>query len=139
MRLMEYNLAETQMDNNKNNETQNRREFFKKAARKALPILGAVALMSNPMIARAVENKTTDCGSSCYGACIKACKDQCYGGCDGKCDRSCKSDCRINCKGESVNLDNCRGGCQNLCYGRCSGGCRQECSGSCIGNAYKSH
>ena len=34
--------------NEKNEELQNRREFFKKAAKSALPILGAIVLAGSP-------------------------------------------------------------------------------------------
>ena len=38
-----------------NEELQSRREFFKKAVKGALPILGAVVLAGNPMLAKAVD------------------------------------------------------------------------------------
>ena len=41
--------------NEKNEELQSRREFFKKAAKGALPILGAVVLASAPGLANAAE------------------------------------------------------------------------------------
>lgn len=37
------------------NTIQSRREFFKSAVAKALPVLGAIALMSSPIIAKAGE------------------------------------------------------------------------------------
>ena len=43
------------MKKNKNEELQSRREFFKKAAKGALPILGAIILASNPVLAKAGE------------------------------------------------------------------------------------
>ncbi|MBR2771105.1 MAG: Cys-Xaa-Xaa-Xaa repeat radical SAM target protein [Bacteroidales bacterium] len=89
------------MENNKNNETQNRREFFKEAARKALPILGAVALMSNPLIAKVLEHKVTGCETNCSGSC--------KGTCAGKCDGCCA---------------------ENGCKGTCSGTCNKSCSNS---------
>lgn len=42
--------------NKQNEELQSRREFFKKAAKSALPILGAVVLASAPGIANAAES-----------------------------------------------------------------------------------
>ena len=42
--------------NEKNEELQSRREFFKKAAKGALPILGAVVLASAPGLANAAES-----------------------------------------------------------------------------------
>ena len=46
---MVYNFANDIMKK-ENNEIQSRREFFKKAAKGALPILGAVLLASSPII-----------------------------------------------------------------------------------------
>ena len=42
------------MENGENKNLQGRREFFKEAAKRVLPIIGAVALMSNPVIAKAM-------------------------------------------------------------------------------------
>lgn len=92
------------------NKLKNRREFFKEAARKALPIIGAVALMSNPMIAKAVENETTDCSSGCYASCTGTCS----GGCKGRCDTECALNCGGSCKG------GCSGGCSSGCYSHCT-------------------
>ena len=112
------------MENNKNNETQNRREFFKEAAKKALPILGAVALMSNPVIVKAVNIESTSCDG--------ACKSNCVGGCRGECRGGCLTSCSENCKGQTSaygNDKNCRD-CQNYCFG-CQGYCQGTCKGSC--------
>jgi hypothetical protein len=95
------------MENNKNNETQNRREFFKEAAKKALPIIGAVALFSNPVIAKAVESKV-DYECSCSG-CTSGCYTTCHGSCKGGCI-GCKHTCHGSC------VDGCIG-CKNTCHG----------------------
>ena len=42
--------------NEKNEELQSRREFFKKAAKGALPILGAIVLANAPAVINAAEN-----------------------------------------------------------------------------------
>lgn len=98
---MGYNWAKEAMEN-KNNETQNRREFFKEAAKKALPILGAVALMSNPLIAKALEHKITGCESNCSGSCQGKCEGCCAeNGCKGGCHGTCNSTCLYSCKGSS--------------------------------------
>lgn len=83
------------MNNNKNNETQNRREFFKEAAKKTLPILGAVALMSNPLIAKAVEKNACE---TCTGGCSYTCSGTCSGACSGGCSGSCKGGCSASCR-----------------------------------------
>ena len=92
------------MGNGENKNLQGRREFFKQAAKKALPILGAVALMSNPMIAKAVDGELLGC-NGCYDYCQKGCKSGCEGGCKDHCALSCSESCR----------NTCRGGCENTC------------------------
>jgi len=81
------------MDNKKNEELQSRREFFKKAAKAALPVIGAVVLSNLPSSIQAAE---TGCSS------------------DG-CSYTCRTSCQRECKGY------CRYGCKNTCSGTCSG------------------
>ena len=100
------------MENGENKNLQGRREFFKEAAKKALPIIGAVALMSNPMFANAMKSETTDCSSGCYASCTGTCS----GGCKGRCDTECALACGGSCKG------GCQGGCSSSCYASCYGG-----------------
>ena len=77
--------------NEKNEELQSRREFFKKAAKGALPILGAVVLARAPGLANAAESAvemgcSTNCNVRCSGcgtACFKGCSNGCSGGCTG--------------------------------------------------------
>ena len=90
--------------NEKNEELQSRREFFKRAAKGALPILGAIALASSPAIVKAAE-ETMDCNYSCSNSC----RGTCYGRCSGSCGGACSYSCQNTCKG--------------ACQGRCSGGC----------------
>ena len=125
-------LARLTMENNKNNETQNRREFFKEAARKALPIIGAVALMSNPVLTRAAQLEPTYCEKGCYATCA----DNCTGSCRGDCRQSCRTSCSEGCQGSSYSLGNsdCGNSCRSVCWG-CQGGCKGSCSGSCSGGA----
>lgn len=86
------------MKSNKNEELKSRRDFFKKAAKSALPILGAVVLASSPLISKAAE--ATDCGFSCYGGC---------GGCSGTCNNKCNAHCKDSC------YDSCRTSCSRIC------------------------
>ena len=75
---------------NKNNEIISRREFFKGAAKKALPIIGAVALMNVPNVLNAATTRTScdgTCSGSCSGYCT-SCTGSCSGGCTG-CSGSC--------------------------------------------------
>lgn len=107
----------TQIDNK---EIQNRREFFKESAKKALPILGALVLMANPFIAHTIKGAPTDCNnSSCSGTCRttcetmcgKTCTGHCRSGCDNSCAGSCKEGCAVGCKG----------GCHGTCFTSCKG------------------
>ena len=94
--------------NEKNKELQSRREFFKKAAKGALPILGAIALAGAPGVVKAAE-EAMDCNYSCSYSCSNSCRGNCYGGCSGSCGGGCSYSCQNTCKGS--------------CQGRCSGGC----------------
>ena len=97
----------------KNNyeEIQSRREFFKKAAKAALPILGVALLVSNPIVAKATETPMScyySCTGSCYGGCT-ACYGTCLGGCQGNC-KGCTGSCREYC------TTTCRGTCYHTSY-----------------------
>ena len=76
--------------NNNNGELQSRREFFKKAAKGVLPIIGAVVLASAPGIVRAADNASLGCTSD---ACKFTCTGTCKGQCGGKCATSCSAGC----------------------------------------------
>lgn len=91
------------MKTNKNEELQSRRQFFKRAAKTALPILGAIVLANMPIIAKATETETgcSGCGSSCSGSCKYTCSGSCKNGCEGckyTCSGSCKNSCSGTCK-----------------------------------------
>lgn len=87
--------------NNKMEEIQTRREFFKNAAKSALPILGVIMMVSSSQVAKAVQ--VTGC-SGCYDYCQKGCKSGCEGKCSDHCAKSCSD---RNC------MFGCRGGCKN--------------------------
>ncbi len=75
---------------NENEELQSRREFFKKAAKAALPVIGAVVVASIPTM----KAKASTCyGGSCSYECDGGCNDSCYGSCRGGCNASCKHGC----------------------------------------------
>lgn len=94
------------MSNKKQNEElQSRREFFKKAAKVALPVVGAVVLSSLPNVLQAAE---TGCNDICSYGCTSSCKNTCYGSCQTGCHQGCYS------------------GCRNTCHGTCSGGCARN-------------
>lgn len=80
-----------------NEELQSRREFFKKAAKGALPILGAIALASMPGVVKAAEEAPQGCGYTCYSGCKGTCNSYCSYSCKGSCDQSCKGSCSRTC------------------------------------------
>lgn len=96
----------------KNEELQSRREFFKKAAKGALPILGAIALANMPLLSKASEEVPMGCRGNCSygcgGACSTSCSGGCKGGCGGACSYSCQNTCKGSCQGS------CRGGCSSM-------------------------
>ena len=95
------------MKKNKNEELQSRREFFKKAAKGALPILGAIILASNPVLANAGET-AMGCKYGCSTGCYTACSVSCKSVCDGTCKNACYG-CKYTCEGT----------CKNSCAGTC--------------------
>lgn len=95
-----------------NEELQSRREFFKEAARKALPVISAIALASSPIIARAAKTDPMACNYGCAGTC----SGNCFGTCTTECYTSCVGSCKTNCD------STCKGGCRDTCSGSCRGG-----------------
>ena len=74
-----------------NEELQSRREFFKNAAKAALPVVAAAVLANVPTMkteaseAGQCNNWCTSCTGSCTGACTGACARSCSGSCSGGC------------------------------------------------------
>ncbi len=86
------------MKTKKNEELQSRREFFKKAAKGVLPILGAIALSNLPFKSFAHESgEELGCDFSCYGGCAGGCGRSCSVGCSGSCSGSCSGACKGSC------------------------------------------
>ncbi len=85
--------------NKKNEELQSRREFFKRAAKGALPILGAIALSNIPLMGNAEEVMGCDfgCSGGCSGGCGRSCSFGCSGSCSGSCSGGCKGGCGRSC------------------------------------------
>lgn len=93
---------------NHDEELQSRREFFKKAAKGTLPILGAILLANIPDILKAGEismNCNYGCAGACYNSCVgtcdKLCSGVCWDNCNGNCKDGCKSSCMQSCYGSS--------------------------------------
>lgn len=82
-------------------EVQSRRDFFKKAVKASLPILGIAVLVSNPVVAKATQ--IMDCNSSCSSSCKGSCTGGCSGRCSGGCSGSCSGSCAVTCLSSSAN------------------------------------
>lgn len=95
-----FKSSRTMEKKNHNEELQSRREFFKKAAKGTLPILGILAF-----------------GPGIFSSCEKD-DDGDGGGNDGGGGSGCS-----NCNGT------CRSGCNATCRYKCSGGCKTGCLG----------
>lgn len=89
------------MEDKKNNELRSRREFFKKAAKGALPILGAIVLANVPLVTKAAES-SMDCSGSCSWGCGRVCSTGCSNSCSGTCSGGCKGGCSSSCSGACV-------------------------------------
>mgnify|MGYP005754251811 CR=1 FL=1 len=83
---------------NSSEELQSRREFFKKAAKAALPVVGAVVLSSLPILKS--EAAPTGCMSLCSDGCTDRCSG-CTGSCSGSCNTSCYGSCQMSCNAMS--------------------------------------
>ena len=105
--------------NRKNGELQSRREFFKKAAKSALPILSTMLFAFTPTLIKAKTPTPMDCMFGCSGMCLNMCTTSCTGNCMGWC-----SGCTAQCS------DNCTGWCKGGCSGSCSGSCSSSCTDS---------
>jgi len=77
---------------NKGEELQSRREFFKKAAKGALPIVAALALAGTPNLLKAAESTPMGCNSGCTSTCSGSCKGTCSA-CAAGCSNSCSNGC----------------------------------------------
>lgn len=78
----------------KNAEVQSRRDFFKKAAKTALPIFGIAVF--GPSLLTSCEPDDDDSGGSSSG-CGKSCSGSCDGDCAGDCDDGCWTACISAC------------------------------------------
>ena len=90
-------------EKNKNEELQSRREFFKRAAKGALPILAAVALASAPNLINAATEAPMGCNKGCAGTCYGNCVGSCRTGCTRTCSGWCSETCKGHCKGGNKN------------------------------------
>lgn len=98
----------TIMKNNKKEELQSRRDFFRKAAKATLPILGAIVLSQAPLLSKAAT--PSDCSYSC--------SSRCSDGCTAACSRICAG-CATSCHAAN---------CYHSCHDTCSSSCKGSCS-----------
>ena len=99
----------------KKDKLHSRRDFFKIAKKKVLPIIGLTMMINVPGIVNASKTPMDcayGCAASCYGGCFTACSNNA---------------CRTNCQ------HTCSGGCDRTCQGTCSGTCYGTCE---RGNMY---
>lgn len=84
---------------NEHEELRSRREFFKVAAKGALPIL-AFTVLGSSFLTSCQKPDTTEkgCGSKCTGGCQSSCSGDCDGGCTNNCDGLCGGDCWAYCE-----------------------------------------
>lgn len=77
--------------NEKNEELQSRREFFKKAAKATLPMIAAVALANVPIVGKAetIGSCPRSCGITCQSQCVDTCAGLCRYSCMGSCKNGC--------------------------------------------------
>ncbi len=125
---------------NENEELQSRREFFKKAAKAALPVIGMT--VANPLFAQIGASVNyisspnplrSQC--QCSGGCAGGCQTTCYGDCTGDCQSNCYGTCESSGSAGNTN-SGCYNGCFRSCAGGCTGTCYRTCSGSCSGYSY---
>lgn len=81
---------------NQNEELQSRREFFKKAAKKTLPIMGVLTIGLTTL--SSCDKEDDENGSSSNGGC-SSCSGSCRGGCDATCRYKCSGGCKTGCLG----------------------------------------
>lgn len=86
-----------------NEELQSRREFFKEAAKKTLPVL-AFTMLSSSILTSCEKDNYRNGGTGGSGGCNDGCSHSCSGSCNDTCSGSCESNCAWGCS------YNCKGG-----------------------------
>lgn len=111
---------------------QSRREFFKEASEKALPILGMALLSSTPILNSCTKDpdpsECNGCSNNCEGNSTSTSCSSCSNNCQNNSTSTGCSSCSNNCQNSSTNS-----GCSN-----CSSGCDSECTNDCSSNCSNS-
>ena len=76
-------------------ELQSRRDFFRKTAKKALPILGVALFGTTLLTSCGGDDDEPDEPSKPQGC--NGCSGSCSNSCSGSCDESCSAACAFNC------------------------------------------
>ena len=105
----------------KDNELKNRREFFKEAAKKALPVIGLVAFSNVLPVLSSCSKENydcTDCTAECSSGCMTSCEGSsqsyncaaCSSTCSGACKTACTKTPRRARRANAQNKGNARAG-----------------------------
>lgn len=81
----------------KNEELQSRREFFKNAAKGALPILALTILGPGVLSSCSKDEPVKSSSGGSSDGCGKSCSGSCDGDCAGDCDDGCWTACISAC------------------------------------------
>ncbi len=121
---------------NKKEEIQSRREFFKKAAKGALPVVGGLLLAGIPLNAFSQDYYNAEVNPAWVRVNCDGCSGTCYGQCASTCSSTCRGNCKGDCSGsargtQGRSVSDCYYDCQFSCSGACSGTCYRTCKGQC--------
>ncbi len=116
---------------------QNRRDFFKEASEKMLPVLGLAILVPTPFFTSCRKDPScAECSSSCSSSCSESSTNSgcssCSTGCSSSCGEACSSGCGSSC------AEACSRSCGEACSSNCSNECANECSSNCSNSANNS-
>lgn len=106
-----------------NKELISRRNFFRKAASKVVPLLGV--LICTPILSIAQDTVATSCKNTCKASCNNTCLGCCY---QSPCKGGCKMTCHMTCK-YTGKCDACSDICKGTCRGSCHNTCKYKVSG----------
>ena len=81
-----------------------RRKFFKQTVQRTLPIIGAIAFISIPVITKAEKVDCYGCNNTCSNLCTGTCKTSCLDTCKNGCRHTCNYSCSKTCKGSSIKV-----------------------------------
>lgn len=92
--VMVYKIVKEMKKQKQYDDIQTRREFFKNASKKVLPLF-AVSIIGSSLFTSCVDDLYG--GSMGCGGCGNTCSGSCKTDCSGNCDAGCKGDCYTGC------------------------------------------